>query len=268
MRELMEAGKPMIMEQFGKFEDDKANLDRIAGMSTADFAFFNKQTGITVNKCRGGGEKREAIRKRFEKFVEISADGWPVEDKTEFENWAAEWMQYAGYMSPAGSKLLYKSMIMTAFPVVCLKEDTNKKINDPTPILLTFVSIMSQYCEVDNVNQDMAQAYSSLRVTSLPSVGKEVGRESDAISRIPISQPPSPRASEAQASHQAIRSNNLPSGRRAPRRCRALSCCRARPSPAGRRRPARRRSGRCGRGASAATQSTPAPRTQTSARRQ
>jgi hypothetical protein len=141
------------------FEEDKPILREIKKNAQADFAFFKSDIASFIGSAdMNDTETRRQIAEKV-KAARISEKERELFSK-EMGSWFADYLVVAGY-SVEESPMMFKQMIMSAFPVI--NKDQDLTAENVEQVLLSFAKVVGGYLEDEKVPEHIeafARAYS------------------------------------------------------------------------------------------------------------
>mmetsp|Transcript_19785 Transcript_19785/g.64320 ORF Transcript_19785/g.64320 Transcript_19785/m.64320 type:complete len:743 (+) Transcript_19785:18-2246(+) len=160
---LVKEGHPVLTSEFGNFEQDKPNLERIRIAAKSDFVFFSKQLQVIINQLEHGTQEEKQEMRNFINGAR-NTEGWGVEEKKAFAEWIVDWMEYAGYSSPGECPRIYKGIMMTAFPFMIERGEANEAYMDNVvDIMVANDNVSRNLLHLDQRNESLFKAAFSFR---------------------------------------------------------------------------------------------------------
>jgi len=168
-------GTPLLIEKFGAFAEDRADLARVAGVAASDYQFISGKMAKNIRAWQTGTEEhRENVRKRL-RIVVDSGNEWPEEASADFAQWVVGYLQHAGYLNPQFGPTMWKQVIMTAFPPLTGGLDIGIEetdfVNNPVPVWLRVDRWFRSYLKLEQMNKQEVEGLSRLRVAQLTVAG-------------------------------------------------------------------------------------------------
>lgn len=149
-------GHSFIVQDYVKYEDERANLCNLRRHAKADFEFYGKQMlSHLEGDCLTDDDKRERLVGMIRKSRAPSAK--QEELKRELGEWFAAYMVDAGYQIDE-SPFVFKQLILTAFPRVIPLGDTEFTEDNIEFATLNFARLYNHYLE-EQENSDYIHAF-------------------------------------------------------------------------------------------------------------
>ena len=142
----MKDGHHFIVMPYRSFEEDKPHLPEMRQHAEADFQYWSELMNSHLgSSCLESAEKRERLAQRGHE------SGTPVEERRkrakDLGQWFADYVYDAGYQIDE-SPIIFKQMIMTAFPRIMKSEDQNElTAENIESVTLNFAKVYNHYHE-------------------------------------------------------------------------------------------------------------------------
>lgn len=142
--ERMQSGHHFLQIPVLPYDQDKENLKSIKKQAKEDFSFHKASVnGWLGSDLMSSSEKRVQLVEKVEHSRLAGPECQDVEDR--LGKWFADYLHDAGYRVDE-SPIMYKQMIMSAFPVI-LKEDKLTADNVEQTTTLNYSRIVNHYLE-------------------------------------------------------------------------------------------------------------------------